>query len=69
MMLLQKGQAITVMGRSSYWQGYQLTVTSITQYGSDEIRRNPLLARNVKRTNLLTDFAELNFKLCHESNE
>ncbi|CDH06136.1 conserved hypothetical protein [Xenorhabdus bovienii str. oregonense] len=30
-MLLQKGQVITVMGRSSYWQGYQLAVSSITQ--------------------------------------
>ncbi|WP_275389671.1 hypothetical protein [Xenorhabdus bovienii] len=37
MMLLQKGQAITVMGRSSYWQGYQLAVTSIA---SDAIRRD-----------------------------
>ncbi|CDH24875.1 conserved hypothetical protein [Xenorhabdus bovienii str. kraussei Becker Underwood] len=30
-MLLQKDQVITVMGRSSYWQGYQLAVSSITQ--------------------------------------
>ncbi|MDE9483072.1 hypothetical protein [Xenorhabdus bovienii] len=30
-MLLQKGQVITVMGRASYWQGYQLAVSSITQ--------------------------------------
>ncbi|WP_338804511.1 hypothetical protein WDV76_03495 [Xenorhabdus griffiniae] len=29
-MLLQKGQVITVTGKSSYWQGYQLTATSIT---------------------------------------
>ncbi|CDH06954.1 conserved hypothetical protein [Xenorhabdus bovienii str. oregonense] len=28
-MLLQKGQVITVMGRASYWQGYQLTASSI----------------------------------------
>ncbi|MDC9591736.1 hypothetical protein PSI23_21245 [Xenorhabdus sp. XENO-10] len=30
-MLLQKGQVITVTGKASYWQGYQLAVTSITQ--------------------------------------
>ncbi|WP_232370006.1 hypothetical protein [Xenorhabdus lircayensis] len=29
-MLLRKGQVITVTGRASYWQGYQLAVTSIT---------------------------------------
>ncbi|PHM70033.1 hypothetical protein [Xenorhabdus kozodoii] len=28
-MLLQKGQVITVMGKASYWQGYQLTVSAI----------------------------------------
>ncbi|WP_240002225.1 MULTISPECIES: hypothetical protein [unclassified Photorhabdus] len=28
-MLLQKGQVITVTGKASYWQGYQLAVTSI----------------------------------------
>ncbi|MBC8950331.1 MULTISPECIES: hypothetical protein [Xenorhabdus] len=30
-MLLRKGQVITVMGKSSYWQGYQLAVSSIAQ--------------------------------------
>ncbi|CDH05553.1 conserved hypothetical protein [Xenorhabdus bovienii str. oregonense] len=30
-MLLQKGQVITVMGKASYWQGYQLAVSSTTQ--------------------------------------
>ncbi|MBC8954963.1 hypothetical protein Xenpb_03760 [Xenorhabdus sp. PB62.4] len=29
-MLLQRGQVITVTGKSSYWQGYQLTASSIT---------------------------------------
>ncbi|CDG18794.1 conserved protein of unknown function [Xenorhabdus doucetiae] len=28
-MLLRKGQVITVTGKSSYWRGYQLAVTSI----------------------------------------
>ncbi|MEQ1968001.1 hypothetical protein ABLA30_13435 [Xenorhabdus nematophila] len=28
-MLLQKGQVITVMGKASYWRGYQLAVSSI----------------------------------------
>ncbi|MDR0218984.1 MAG: hypothetical protein LBI71_08900 [Enterobacteriaceae bacterium] len=28
-MLLQKGQEITVTGKASYWQGYQLAVSSI----------------------------------------
>ncbi|WP_237387346.1 hypothetical protein [Xenorhabdus sp. Sc-CR9] len=30
-MLLRKGQEITVTGKASYWQGYQLAVSSITQ--------------------------------------
>ncbi|WP_275375263.1 hypothetical protein, partial [Xenorhabdus bovienii] len=30
-MLLRKGQVITVMGKTSYWQGYQLAASSITQ--------------------------------------
>ncbi|MCP9267585.1 hypothetical protein M5U04_05605 [Xenorhabdus sp. XENO-1] len=30
-MLLRKGQDITVTGKASYWQGYQLAVTSVTQ--------------------------------------
>jgi hypothetical protein len=29
-MLLRKGQEITVTGKASYWQGYQLAVSSIT---------------------------------------
>ncbi|WP_323868927.1 hypothetical protein [Xenorhabdus szentirmaii] len=28
-MLLRKGQEITVTGKASYWQGYQLAVTTI----------------------------------------
>ncbi|QTL39862.1 hypothetical protein HGO23_19350 [Xenorhabdus budapestensis] len=36
-MLLQKGQVITVTGKASYWRGYQLAVISI---GSEAIRRD-----------------------------